>query len=330
MRRLLAFSLLALASVATAQVERGSLSLARGDRGRARARPGQGVEHGDRGAADPAPEYEPATGSARSQSSTTSSRSRRPRMCSATTSPTCGATPHNPRGLWRIRSLAVLRRRQAAMADADRRRRAREGRRARAGSGTAPTASRPTIAAAWSRSAPAAPTPTSSANSTSAPARFVDGGFTLPEAKSSSSWVDRDTSARRHRLRAGEPDHLGLSAHRQAVEARHAARSGADDLRGRSTTTSARYSRGVQTATRAGRSSTASKTIWTGERACWSAATGRSCRRRLPETADIEDVIGGRLIVKLQSRSGDLPAGAAGRLFAGRHRGRPADRAASW
>ena len=119
-------------------------------------------------------------------------RSRCPTRCRATSSPTSGATPTNPRGALADLPARRLSRRPAAMADADRRRRARPERRAAPGSGTAPIASRPNIAAAWSASAPAAATPTSSASSTSQTGRFVEGGFTLPEAKTNVTWLDRD------------------------------------------------------------------------------------------------------------------------------------------
>ena len=57
--------------------------------------------------------------------------------------------------------------------------------------------------------------------------KFVAGGFSLPEAKTSAAWVDADHLLVGDRLwRRAALTSVRLSAHRQAVEARHAARVG--------------------------------------------------------------------------------------------------------
>ncbi len=61
---------------------------------------------------------------------------------------------------------------------------------------------------------------------------FVEGGFTLPEAKSRVAWRGDRQRLRRHRLRAGVADQVGLSPDRQGVVPRHAARPGHARLRG--------------------------------------------------------------------------------------------------
>jgi prolyl oligopeptidase len=61
---------------------------------------------------------------------------------------------------------------------------------------------------------------------------FVEGGFALPESKGSAAWIDSDTAVRRHRFRPRFDDGLRLPAHRQGMEARHAAGRSAPRVRG--------------------------------------------------------------------------------------------------
>ena len=72
---------------------------------------------------------------------------------------------------------------------------------------------------------------------------FVAGGFELPEAKSSVAWRDEDTVWVGTDFGPGLADDFRVSADREALEARHAALRGEDDLRGHSRKTSARSGR---------------------------------------------------------------------------------------
>ena len=59
---------------------------------------------------------------------------------------------------------------------------------------------------------------------------FVKDGFSLPEAKSSVGWLDADTLYVGHRLRPRLDDRLRLPADREGLEARDAARRGAETV----------------------------------------------------------------------------------------------------
>ena len=102
----------------------------------------------------------------------------------------------------------------------------------RTGSGRARRACIPTTSAASCRSRVAARTPSRSASSTSVKKAFVKGGFLLPESKGDVAWRNRDTLYIATRLRPRHAHQVGLSAHREGMEARHAARRGEGDLRG--------------------------------------------------------------------------------------------------
>ena len=47
--------------------------------------------------------------------------------------------------------------------------------------------------------------------------RFVDGGFSLGEAKAEAAYIDPDTNSFQHRFRSGHPDQSRISAHREIV-----------------------------------------------------------------------------------------------------------------
>ena len=65
------------------------------------------------------------------------------------------------------------------------------------------------------------------------PRHFVEDGFFVPEAKARVAWKDEDTLWVGTDFGEGSLTDVGLPAHRQGVEARHAPDRGRDDLRGR-------------------------------------------------------------------------------------------------
>ena len=156
----------------------------------------------------------------------------RPSRAAATSSTTSGRTPTHPRGLWRRTTLDEYRKAAAGLGDRARPRRAGPRPRARTGSGAAPSAWARTTTAACSSCRAAAPMRRWCASSTSARARFVEGGFSLPEAKSDVDWARRRHALRRHRFRPRLAHRFGLPAHHQALAARPAAGRGRDGVRG--------------------------------------------------------------------------------------------------
>lgn len=138
--------------------------------------------------------------------------------------------------------------------------------------------------------------------------RFVDGGFVLPEAKSESAWIDRDTLLvatdwgsgtlttsgypRIAKLwRRGAP----LSAARTVAEAD-------PKTVGMSVSTAVDASRRWPMIT-------LSKSYWDSEYSLVLPG-GRVVRVSIPAGADYQDVIEGRLIAKLNKPDGAIPAGA--------------------
>lgn len=138
--------------------------------------------------------------------------------------------------------------------------------------------------------------------------RFVEGGFTIPEAKTDAAWVDRDT------LAVGTdfgPDSLTTSGYARVVK-----------LWKRGTPLSA-----AQTIFTAGKEDvTASpfvsvnggkrwvmidhgKTYWTRDLHLVGAG-GKLVKVPLPDTADFRDVIDGRLVASLNAPLGDIPNGS--------------------
>ena len=191
------------------------------------------------------------------------------------------------------RLALVLRRRQAAVADADRRRCARQGRGQELGVARRQLPCARLSRAASSRSAPAAPTPTWCASSTSRRASSSPAASRLPDAKTNTTWVDADHLLVATDFGAGQPDHFGLCADRQAVDARHAAGVGKDRVHGARRGRQRVSPSPTSTATSAGSLSTARKTTWTNGHSAGDrdGTAGADCR--CPTPPSVNDVVAG-------------------------------------
>lgn len=138
--------------------------------------------------------------------------------------------------------------------------------------------------------------------------RFVDGGFALPEAKSNIAWVDRDTLLV---VTDYGPESLTASGYGRIAKLwkrgtpLSAARTLYEGEKGDVSVTPI----AVQDRGRRWTFVSRGKTFWTSEHRLLTAA-GTLVPLPLPEDADFQDVIGGRLIAKLQS-----PLEAGGRRF---------------
>ena len=114
---------------------------------------------------------------------------------------------------------------RADVGDRARPRRARQGRERELGLARRRLPASPTTTAAWSRSRAAAPTPTSCASSTSTTQGLRQGRLQrCPRPRASVGWIDADTLFVGTDFGPGSLTDVGLPAHRQGVEARHAAR----------------------------------------------------------------------------------------------------------
>jgi prolyl oligopeptidase len=138
--------------------------------------------------------------------------------------------------------------------------------------------------------------------------KFVEGGFMLPEAKSSAAWMDSD---RLLVVTDFGPESLSKSGYGRIAK-----------IWRRGTPLAA-----AQTIFTGGREDIAvfpiaaldgdtrwimlnrAKTSWTDELSLLT-SDGKLVKTPLPETADYQDVIGGRLIAKLNAPLGTLPAGS--------------------
>lgn len=137
--------------------------------------------------------------------------------------------------------------------------------------------------------------------------RFVEGGFIVPEAKSNVTWVDHDTLLVGTDYGAGS---LTASGYPRILKlwkrgtplgsARTLFRGEASDV---SVTPIA-----IQSGTRRWLFVERGKTFWTNERHLLT-PTGRLLPLPLPADAEMEDVIGDKLIAKLQSPLGSFRAG---------------------
>lgn len=138
--------------------------------------------------------------------------------------------------------------------------------------------------------------------------KFVEGGFTIPESKNSVAWVDADTL-----LVVGDfgPDSLTASGYGRIAKLWK---------RGTPLGSAPTVLEGVKTDVAVnpfarqdgGRRWTfldRGKDFYTSEVSLL-AANGKVIRTPLPEDASFEDVIGGRLIAKLQSPLGSIPEGS--------------------
>jgi prolyl oligopeptidase len=138
--------------------------------------------------------------------------------------------------------------------------------------------------------------------------RFVEGGFALPEAKSNVAWVDADTLlvgtdyGEGSLTNSGYPRIVKLWKRGTPLTAAETLVEGeASDV---SVTPFS-----VQDGDRRWSFLNRGKTFWTGDLMLLKPGGGLA-RTPLPEDADFEDVLGGRLIAKLQSPLGDLPEGS--------------------
>jgi prolyl oligopeptidase len=208
--------------------------------GAARARAGQGVEPATEDLLTRDPRNSRAYRRARSPSSTTSSRSRLPTSARRQGRQPVARREESARA---VAGLAARRlsRRQAAMADPDRRRRARQAE-GKSWVWHGADCLAPEYRRCLVSLSPGGTDADVVREFDLGTGKFVEGGFTLPEAKSNTAWVDRDTSAGRTDY-GPAADHLGLSADRQAVEARHAAQRRADPVHGRDEDVAASRSR---------------------------------------------------------------------------------------
>ena len=131
----------------------------------------------------------------------------------------------NPRGLWRRTTLEEYRKAEPAVGDGARPRRARRRPRRRTGSGTARTCLKPDykrcLVSLSRGGADADVVREFDLEDEGASSRTAS---SCPRPRATVAWRDRDSALRRHRLRPRLADDVGLSADRQGVEARHAAR----------------------------------------------------------------------------------------------------------
>ena len=138
----------------------------------------------------------------------------------------------NPRGPLAAHHAGGISQGQARLGSRARPRRPGQAGSERTGSGTEPRRCGPSTSWPWSRCRAAGPTRPSSASSTLRPRRSSRTATRCPRPRARSAWRGRRQRLRRHRLRPGLVDGVGLSANRQGVEARHAAGRGRGRLRG--------------------------------------------------------------------------------------------------
>jgi len=138
--------------------------------------------------------------------------------------------------------------------------------------------------------------------------KFVEGGFTIPEAKSNVAWADKDT------LLVGTdygPESLTSSGYPRVIKMwkRGTPLAAARTIfTGEKTDVSATpFS--AQDGDKRWTFVTRGKTFWTSDLSLLG-RDGKLVKTPLPETANYQDVIGGRLIAKLNAPLGSFPAGA--------------------
>lgn len=138
--------------------------------------------------------------------------------------------------------------------------------------------------------------------------RFVDGGFVIPEAKSGSAWIDRDTL-----LVATDwgPGSLTTSSYPRIAKlwTRGTPLASARTVAAADPSTVGTTVSVAVDATRRWPLVILSKTYWDSE-CSLVLPGGRVVRVPIPAGSDYEDVIEGRLITKLNKPAGALPAGA--------------------
>ena len=138
--------------------------------------------------------------------------------------------------------------------------------------------------------------------------KFVAGGFTIPEAKSESAWVDRDTLLVATDWGAGSLTTSGYPRIAKLWKRGTPLASARTVAEADPKTVGMSVSTAVD-ATRRWPLITLSKTYWDSEYSLVLPG-GRVVRAPIPEGSDYQDVIEGRLIAKLNKPDGALPAGA--------------------
>ncbi len=137
--------------------------------------------------------------------------------------------------------------------------------------------------------------------------KFVEGGFSVPEAKSSTAWVDADTLLVTTNF---GPDTLTTSGYPRVAKLwKRGTPLGSAQQVFQAEKTDVRVGPfAVQDGDRRWSFVSRGKTFYTTDLSLLS--DGRLIRTPVPETATFEDVIGGRLIAKLNKPVGRFPAGA--------------------
>jgi len=138
--------------------------------------------------------------------------------------------------------------------------------------------------------------------------KFVEGGFTLPEAKSNVSWADRN---RLLVVTNYGPESLTTSGYGRVAKLWQR---GTSLEQARTVFTGEKQDVQVspiaaQDGDRRWTFLNRGKTFWTGDLSLLT-SDGKLVKTPLPETATYQDVIGGRLIAKLNAPLGQLPSGA--------------------
>ena len=138
--------------------------------------------------------------------------------------------------------------------------------------------------------------------------KFVEGGFVLPEAKSNVAWADRD---RLLVVTNYGPESLTTSGYGRVAKLWQR---GTSLDQARTVFTGEKQDVQVspivaQDGDRRWTFVNRGKSFWTGDLSLLT-SDGKLVRTPLPETASYQDVIGGRMIAKLNAPMGQLPAGA--------------------
>ena len=140
-------------------------------------------------------------------------------------------------------------------------------------------------------------------------AAFIPGGFFLPTAKSDVSWAGPDALFVGTDFGPGTLTDSGYRADRQAVAARHAARGGDEARRRREERRFGQRDHAASTATRTWPIVTRAIDFYH-HKVSHIAPDGRLIPSPLPDDADIDDVLDGRVIASLKTPWQGHPAGA--------------------
>ena len=228
----------------------------------------------------------PASISSARRSARCSTRPRtrsRTSRAAASTSTTSGATPTHPRGLWRRTTLAEYRKAAAArgrcVLDLDALGEAENENWVWHGADVPASPHYERCLVSLSRGGADADVVREFDVATQEVRRRT--ASRCPRPRASVGWIDADSRLRRHRLRPRLDDHVRLPAHRQGVEARHAARATRHRVyEGKPTTSSVERRRA--TTRRASSATSSSRAIDVLQRA------SRTCARRTARCTQID------------------------------------------